>query len=161
FRMRWAMTAGVLALAGSLAPKAAVAPPQLLTLPSEGFPNTRHIRVLLPPAHTDPLNASRRSPLCSFFYGICALAPSGVPAAAAALWDARSIPPAIFVGIDNGGSTAESTNPGRDRAQEYLPYADPSWTGKDAPVPLGDRLPAFLFDEVMPLVNARYRTSTA
>ena len=41
----------------------------------------------------------------------------------------------------------------RDRASEYLPYDDQSWTTPDVPVPRGEHLPPFLFDEVMPLVS--------
>jgi enterochelin esterase-like enzyme len=159
FGMRWAMTAVC-----SLLPTLLAMPPassDLLTLRSQVFHNTRHLRVLLPPSYDDPANATRRYPVCYFFDGIAAFDAWGVPKVAPSLWRSGAIPPAIFVGIDNGGSTVESKSPGRDRAQEYLPYADQSWTGADAPAPLGTRLPAFLFDEVVPLVNARYRTSAS
>jgi enterochelin esterase-like enzyme len=161
--MRWTMVVAALLVGATLgAPPGPVSgPTELLTLRSQVFHNTRHLRVLLPPAYRDAANEARRYPVCYFFDGIAAFDAWGVPQVTATLWAAGAIPPAVLVGIDNGGSTAESKNPVRDRAQEYLPYADQSWTGKDAPVPLGASLPAFLFDEVMPLVNARYRTSTS
>jgi predicted alpha/beta superfamily hydrolase len=69
------------------------------------------------------------------------------------------IPPTIFVGIDNGGSTRESKNPGSDRANEYLPYPD-DFLLPPVPNPQGKLFPAFLEEEVRPLVESRYRTSS-
>jgi len=132
-----------------------------LTLRSKVFHNSRKLRVLKPPGYDDPKNLSVRYPVFYFLDGIAAFDAWSVPATAEALWRRRIIPPMLFVGIDNGGSTLESTNPVRDRASEYLPYPDQSWTTADAPLPRGDLLPTFLFDEVMPLVNARYRTNAA
>jgi enterochelin esterase-like enzyme len=131
-----------------------------LTLRSTVFENTRLLRVLLPPGYDDPANAARRYPVFYFFDGIAAFDAWGVPAVAERLWAKRQIPELIFVGIDNGGSTRESRKPVTDRASEYLPYADQSWTTPDAPLPRGDRLPAFFFDEVVPLVDGRFRTRT-
>lgn len=131
-----------------------------LTLRSKVFGNTRKLRVLKPPGYDDPKNQSVRYPVFYFLDGIAAFDAWGVPSTAEALWRQRAIPPMLFVGIDNGGSTLESANPVRDRASEYLPYPDQSWTAADAPLPRGDLLPSFLFDEVMSLVNNRYRTNT-
>jgi enterochelin esterase-like enzyme len=132
-----------------------------LTLHSTVFGNTRTLRVLTPPGYDDPANRDVRYPVFYFLDGIAAFDAWGVPDVAGDLWSRAAIRPVIFVGIDNGGSTLESTNPARDRASEYLPYRDQSWTEPDAPRPRGDRLPSFLFVEVMPLINARYRTNTA
>jgi enterochelin esterase-like enzyme len=131
-----------------------------LTLRSRIFNNTRTLRVLLPPGYDDPHKANTRYPVFYFLDGIAAFDAWGVPAAARELWSEHAIPPMLFVGIDNGGSTQETTNPVRDRASEYLPYPDQSWTTPDAPRPRGDSLPSFLFDEVMPLIDARFRTRT-
>lgn len=131
-----------------------------LTLRSKVFDNTRALRVLIPPGYDDPKNRTVRYPVFYFLDGIAAFDAWGVPSTAKALWRQHVIPPMLFVGIDNGGSTLESSNPVRDRASEYLPYPDQSWTTSDAPLPRGGLLPAFLFDEVMPLVNTHYRTTT-
>jgi enterochelin esterase-like enzyme len=131
-----------------------------LTLHSRVFRNTRQLRVLTPPGYGAPANRQTRYPVFYFLDGIAAFDAWGVPPVAAELWSRNEIPPLLFVGIDNGGSTRESRNPVSDRASEYLPYPDPSWTTADAPLPRAALLPAFLFDEVMPLINARYRTRT-
>jgi enterochelin esterase-like enzyme len=62
---------------------------------------------------------------------------------------AGSVPPLIVVGIDHAGR--------RERAHEYLPYPDVFLQPPD-PHPAGDRYPAFLVDEVLPFVDAHYRT---
>lgn len=131
-----------------------------LELVSEVFGNTRTIRVLLPPSYDERLEA--RYPVFYFTDGVAAFAEGGwnVPGVARGLWAGGRIREMIFVGIDNGGSTRESENPVRDRASEYLPYEDPTWTGADRPQPRGDRFPSFLFDEVMPLVDRMFRTET-
>jgi len=127
-----------------------------LSLTSRVFDNTRDLRVLLPPGYHDPVNATRRYPVFYFTDGVAAWHGWGVPEAARRLWREGAIPPYIFVGIDNGGSALESTDPARDRASEYLPYPDPSWT-EDPPEPRGQSFPAFLFDEVMPLIAEVFR----
>lgn len=131
-----------------------------VTLRSEIFRNTRKLRVLLPPGYDDPRNRSVRYPVFYFLDGIAAFDAWGVPQAALDLWSQQAIPLILFVGIDNGGSTLETTAPARDRASEYLPYPDQSWTTPDAPMPRGGLLPSFLFDEVVAAINARFRTNT-
>ncbi len=148
----------------ALVAAALAAPPALaaqardttLSLTSRVFDNTRTIRILLPPGYHDPANAARRYPVFYFTDGVAAWHGWGVPEVAQQLWDEGAIPHYIFVGIDNGGSTIESTEPARDRAEEYLPYPDPSWT-ESPPEPRGQLFPAFLFDEVMPLVAESFR----
>jgi predicted alpha/beta superfamily hydrolase len=68
------------------------------------------------------------------------------------------------VGIDNGGSTDKTTDPVRDRANEFLPYPDGGF-GLDRydpipPNPQGQRYPDFLIGEVMPLIERTYRVHT-
>jgi predicted alpha/beta superfamily hydrolase len=54
----------------------------------------------------------------------------------------------ILVGVDHAG---------KDRAHEFLPYKD--YVGDpDMPEPAGKRFPDFLVQEVMPLVDGKYRT---
>ena len=130
---------------------------RILTLKSRVFENTRHLRVLLPPGYHAPANRDRRYPVCYFTDGIAAWDAWAVPETANALWRHKKITELIFVAIDNGGSTRESTDPLRDRAGEYLPYPDQTWT-EHPPEPRGKRFPRFLFEEVLPLVNAEYRT---
>jgi enterochelin esterase-like enzyme len=65
----------------------------------------------------------------------------------------------IVVGIDNGGSTQESTNPIRDWANEYLPWPDPAEVNPDFKMndPMGKLYPDFLIQEVMPLIENNFR----
>ena len=133
-----------------------------LELESVVFQNTRTIRVLLPPGYTRPQNQQRRYPVFYFTDGVAAFDAGGwnVPGVVDSLWRKGVIPPCIVVGVDNGGSTKETTNPVVDRASEYLPYDDPTWTTTPRPQVLGTRFPQFLFDEVMPLVDSSFRTKT-
>jgi len=128
-----------------------------LTLRSRVFANTRTIRVLLPPGYDTPANGTRRYPVFYFTDGIAAWHAWGVPAVVKELWRKQAIPPFIFVGIDNGGSTRESKAPDRDRASEYLPYPDQTWA-EAPPEADGGRFPKFLFEEVVPLINRTFRT---
>jgi enterochelin esterase-like enzyme len=157
--MRSIWAAGLLVAAALVPTATGSRDPIELTLRSTVFRNTRHIRVLLPSGYDDAANKARRYPVCYFLDGIAAFDAWGVPVISRVLEARGEIPPHIFVGVDNGGSTIETTNPVRDRASEYLPYRDQSWTSPDAPAPRGSRLPSFLFDEVLPLVNARFRTN--
>jgi enterochelin esterase-like enzyme len=58
--------------------------------------------------------------------------------------------PLIVVGIDNAGR--------RGRFKEYFPYFD-KYLDPPEPDPRGTRYPAFLVDEVVPFIEARYRIS--
>ena len=144
---------------GSAVAQAAPAPEEL-ELTSRIFHNTRSLHVLLPPSYHDGARASTRYPVCYFLDGGAAFDPNGwdVPGTFTRLWAEHRIPEFIVVGVDNGGSTRESKNPGLDRASEFLPYADQSWTDAPAPVPQGAKHPAFLFTEVIPAVAHSYRT---
>jgi enterochelin esterase-like enzyme len=135
-------------------------PSRQLELHSEVFGNTRSLRIALPEGYDDPANRQLRYPVFYFLDGRPAFGPWGAPDAARRLAASGDIPPMIVVGIDNGGLTSSTVNAVRDRASEYIPYADPTWTDEDAPIPHGDRFPRFLVDEVMPRVNAEFRTLT-
>ena len=131
---------------------------ELLTLRSRVFGNTRTIRVWLPPGYNDEKRKSERYPVFYFTDGVAAFHGRQLGQIAAELTKAAKLPPTIFVGVDNGGSTHESKNPGSDRANEYLPYPDETLE-PPVPNPHGKLFPAFLESEVRPLVEKRFRTT--
>jgi predicted alpha/beta superfamily hydrolase len=130
---------------------------RLHSLTSQIFDNTRTIRVLVPPDYDAPENATRKYPVLYLLDGqnlfdACLSEISHhaweVDKTVYRLIRERRIPPLIVVGIDNAG---------KDRAAEYLPYKDYDGNPR-MPDPVGKKFPDFLTDEVMPLVNGRYRT---
>jgi len=131
---------------------------ELLTLHSKVFANTRFIRVWLPPDYANPTSASRKYPVFYFTDGIAVFHGRQLDRIAAQLILSGQIAPAIFVGIDNGGSTRESKSPGSDRANEYLPFPD-EYLEPPLPDPKGKLFPGFLTNEVRPLVESRYRVN--
>lgn len=133
---------------------------ELLTLRSKIFANTRTIRVWLPPDSDQSSQSQRKYPVFYFTDGVAAFHGRQLDRLATQLVLEWKIPPTIFVGIDNGGSTRESKNPGSDRAREYLPYPD-EFLSPPVPHPQGKLFPSFLEEEVRPLVESRYRTSNA
>jgi predicted alpha/beta superfamily hydrolase len=127
---------------------------------SRVFGNTRKLRVLLPDGYDRPENAARRYPVLylndgqNLFDTATAMfnpAEWQVDEAVRALAAGGRIQPLIVVGVDNAGR--------RGRPREYLPYVD-EFLQPPVPDPQGRHYPAFLADEVMPFVNARYRTRT-
>ncbi len=130
---------------------------RLHPLDSRIFGNTRTIRVLLPPGYDAPENQSRRYPVLYMLDGqnlfdACLSNVShhewGMDETVYRLVADRKIPPLIVVGVDHAG---------KDRAHEYLPYRD--FVGNpDMDEPAGKRFPDFLAQEVMPLVDGKYRT---
>jgi enterochelin esterase-like enzyme len=144
-------------------PAAAQSPPRTdtLTLHSDTFHNTRLLRIWLPPGYDDPANKSARYPVVYFTDGVATQHGRRLDSTAASLTTKGAIAPTIFVMIDNGGSTTTSRAPGRDRADEYLPYPDApaSW---DPPLahPHGKLFPDFLEHEVRPLVESKFRVRT-
>lgn len=130
---------------------------RLHRLESRVFGNTRTIRVLLPPGYDAAENAGRKYPVLYMLDGqnlfdACLSDVShkewGVDETLYRLVGEGRIPPMIVVGVDHAG---------KDRGHEYLPYKD--FVGNpQMPEPAGRRFPDFLTDEVMPLVDARYRT---
>jgi predicted alpha/beta superfamily hydrolase len=128
---------------------------RLLEFRSRVFRNTRMLRVWLPPRYDAPGNASRRYPVLYLNDGQNlfdrATAFAGVEwqvdETADRLIRQEVVPPLIVVGIDNAQS---------ERIKEYVPY-------RSFPPPIlrpkGKRYPAFLIDEVLPLVGERYRVA--
>jgi predicted alpha/beta superfamily hydrolase len=130
---------------------------RLHTLESRIFGNARTVRVLLPPGYDATENSNRRYPVLYLLDGQnlfdrCLSDVSHeewrVDETVYRLVREGRIPPMIVVGVDHAG---------RDRAKEYLPYRD--FVGApEMPEPMGRQFPDFLTGEVMPLVDARYRT---
>lgn len=161
----WVLCASLLGTAASRAAEpasaacesTAVGDLRLHALESKTFGNTRTIRVLLPPGYDEIENAQTRYPVLYLLDGqnlfdTCTNEFNhqewGVDETVQRLYAERRIPPMIVVGIDHAG---------KDRAHEYLPYRD--FVGNpDMPEPAGKRFPDFLAGEVLPLVDAKYRT---
>ncbi len=122
-----------------------------LKLTSKVFHNTRTLRVLVPPGYSDRQNVERRYPVLYLNDGYAVFTYWSAEDAINKLVQARAIEPFILVGIDNAGE--------RERANEYLPYADDS-VQPPLPHPQGQLYPKFLVDEVMPLINRKFRTKT-
>jgi predicted alpha/beta superfamily hydrolase len=129
----------------------------LHTLKSTIFGNERTIRVLLPEGYGDAANRDRRYPVLYLLDGqnvfdACLSDVSrhewGVDETVQRLVADKKIPAMIVVGVDHAG---------KDRAREYLPYKD--FTGNpDMDEPAGKQFPDFMAREVMPVVDANYRT---
>ncbi|MGH9522328.1 MAG: alpha/beta hydrolase [Terriglobales bacterium] len=133
---------------------------RILELRSAVFGNTRRIRVLLPPGYDAAANRDRRYPVLYLNDGqnLFDAATSvfnpmewKVDESVAALTATHEIQPLIIVGIDSVGR--------RGRATEYLPFAD-VYLRPPEPNVRGRNYPRFISDEVMPLINANFRTRT-
>jgi enterochelin esterase-like enzyme len=115
------------------------------------------VRVWLPPGYNDSDNAKRKYPTlylldgqtafdeCTAFHGEHELQ---VDEAVTKLIGEHAIPPMIVVGVDST----------RHRDSQYSPYPS-SVTDPEAPEPIGQQLPHFFADEVIPFVSTRYRVS--
>ncbi len=123
------------------------------------FGSTRTIRVLVPPGYDERANRKKRYPVLylndgqNLFDAATSLFNPlewQADEAFARLLKEKKIPPMIVVGIDNAGR--------RLRSDEYLPYEDKFLT-PPLPSPNGKKYPQFLTEEVMPFINAKYRTS--
>ena len=127
------------------------------TLESAIFGNQRKVRVWLPDGYGDAANKDRRYPVLYLLDGqnvfdACLSEVShhewGADETVQRLIAERKIPPMIVVGVDHAG---------KDRAREYLPYKD--FLGNpDMDEPAGKQFPDFMTREVLPLVDAQYRT---
>ena len=126
---------------------------------SKIFGNTRTIRVLVPPGYNDKANRKKRYPVLylndgqNLFEAATSLFNPlewQIDETVHRLINEKKIPPLIIVGIDNGGR--------QRRPDEYLPYEDKYLT-PPVPLPNGKKYPQFLTEEVMPFINAEYRTS--
>ena len=126
---------------------------------SATFGNTRTLRILLPPGYDAPENRERRYPALYLNDG------QNLFDAATSTFTGREwrvdetvreltatgrIPPIVVVGIDHAGR--------HERFREYFPWVD-RFLGPPEPDPQGARYPAFLVDEVIPFIEARYRVA--
>lgn len=137
---------------------------RLHSFKSVTFGNTRLLRVLVPDGYDLPANRARH-------YAVLYLADGQnvfdsttsvfgphewrVDETVHQLVARGTIPPMIVVGVDDAGPIA--------RSHEYLPYPDTSNARRDPnydPNPQGKRYPDFMTTEVMPFINAHYRTLT-
>jgi predicted alpha/beta superfamily hydrolase len=118
--------------------------------------NKRNLIVYLPPDYDS--ETTRRYPVMymhdgqNVFDGMTSYIPNGEWQAdenAERLIRAGKIEPIIIVGIDNGGM---------ERGNEYLPTR--AKLGKDEMGGKADLYGKMLIDEIMPTINARYRTKT-
>jgi enterochelin esterase-like enzyme len=143
---------------GAGAPRGAVGDLRLHTFTSRVFGNTRMLRVLVPDGYDRPERRAQRYPVLYlndgqnlFDSATAVLNPREwrVDETVRALVAAGHIPPLIVVGIDNAGR--------RGRFREYFPYVDP-YLRPPEPDPQGRLYPEFLVDEVIPFIEARYRT---
>lgn len=127
-------------------------------LKSRVFPSSRSIRVLLPPRYA-AASPEKVFPAFYFTDGIATFRSERLPEIGRRLMSQGAIPDYVFVGIDNGGSTVETKNPARDRANEYLPYADVS--DPNLPHPEGAKFPFFLSTEVQPQIQRRFHVDAS
>ncbi len=126
-----------------------------ITLHSKVFPGERKLRVWLPPGYE--ASGQRRYPVLYMLDGQNAFDTCTgylgqewtLDEVATRLITGGVIPPIVIVGIDNAGA---------QRANEYLPYADP-FTPANGQME-GDRMAAFLSGDVMPAVAASFRVSS-
>jgi predicted alpha/beta superfamily hydrolase len=124
---------------------------------SRVFDNTRTLRVLVPDGYDAEQNGERRYPVLYLNDGQNLFDASTsvlnrmewrVDETVRELTSAGRIAPMIVVGIDSAGR--------RGRFREYFPYVD-AYLRPPEPNPQGKRYPAFLVDEVIPYIEARYR----
>jgi predicted alpha/beta superfamily hydrolase len=132
---------------------------EILSLHSKVFNNTRSIRVYLPPGY---YRSYKHYPVLYMNDGIATFDAYDIENLVDSLINHKLIEPVIIVGIDNGGSVKNSKNPVRDRANEYLPWPDINESVESNKIekPIGSKYPYFLFDEVMPLINQKFKTKT-
>ena len=163
---RWAISLmGCLSFSG-MPLSAQAAPPlrgavvgdlRLDTLESRVFGNRRLLRVLLPPGYDERRNRRRHYPVLYLNDGQNLFDPATaifgpaewhVDEAVDSLVRAGVLEPLIVVGIDNAGRAG--------RAHELLPFPDAFLSPPDS-APAGALYPGFLVDEVIPLIEGRYR----
>jgi enterochelin esterase-like enzyme len=125
-------------------------------LTSKVFGNKRMLRVWLPPGYNDRQNRKRLYPVFYLNDGQNLFDPATafggvewqVDETAERLIRDRRIEPLIIVGIDNAQD---------NRIREYVPYRS-----SDLPVRtvVGKKYPEFLFNEVMPFIQKKYRIAS-
>ena len=127
------------------------------SLQSATYSDKRTIRIWLPVGYDAAENAQKRYPVLYMFDGqtlfdTCT-AFSGeqelqVDETLTRLIRDNTVQPLIVIGMDSSSR----------RTHEYRPYRD-TVTDPTAPEPIGKDLPAFVVNEVMPYVSARYRVT--
>jgi enterochelin esterase-like enzyme len=125
---------------------------QKRTFTSTTFGDPQTLRIWLPPGYNNPTNAQKNYPVLYMLDGeklFDACTSSfhhewQIDETLTRLIDDGTIEPIIVVGIDS---------PGKRRADEYIPYADPLFS---APEPHGKLFPEFLATEVLPLINREF-----
>lgn len=126
----------------------------VFTIATDHLTRRPTIRVWLPPGYDDPANADRHYPVMymhdaqNLFDAATSFKGEewGVDETLTSLIDEHKVPPLIVVGIDNGP----------DRAGDY----NPPYTESDGHKNHADRYLAFITDDLMPLIDERYRTRT-
>lgn len=121
------------------------------------FGDPQTLRIWLPPGYHDPANAARVYPVLYLLDGQnlfdAKTATFGtewqVDETLTRLIGEGRVRPLIVVGIDS---------PGDRRTQEYAPYPDPVYLA-GLTRPQGQLFPAFMTDDVLPLVQREYRVA--
>jgi predicted alpha/beta superfamily hydrolase len=173
-KMKYCLSGIALALAIAASPATAQVKPcistvvghlEIVPLVSRVFHNSRQLRVWLPPGYGDAANAERKYPVLYVLDGASAFDACtafrneelSLDEVLTQLIASGKIPPVIAVGIDNGSDAAGHPNDMMgDRAREYLVYPDPA--DPDTPRVHGDQMPAFLEQDVIPAIAAKFRT---
>src|SRR5947209_2940060 len=128
---------------------------QIFRFDSKIFGNTRMLRVWLPPGYDDAANRSRKYPVLYMFDGqdlfdVCTGPESAyewqIDETLTRLIAEGKIDPMIVVGIDNAGESRE---------HEYLPWRDVI-ISPEMPEPQGRRMPEFMLQEVVPVIEKKY-----
>ena len=137
------------------APQADTSRVVVIPIASRVLGNTRALRVYLPPGAA-PGDTARRFPALYLNDGFAVMSPRGWNARRTldSLIAARAVAPMVVVAIDNAASIPGIPDPGRARADEYLPYPDA--TEPDLPSPRGGEYARFVVEEVVPLVERSF-----
>jgi predicted alpha/beta superfamily hydrolase len=130
---------------------------EIVDFESRVFGNTRKLRIWLPSGYDDPGNRDHSYPVLYLNDGQNLF--DGGTAAFGREWKADETATelqrtgraqaVVIVGIDNTG---------RQRAREYLPWPDDSYSPPE-PDPQGRHYAQFLSNEVLPFVEQRYRVA--
>ncbi len=127
---------------------------ETIQLSSNVFKNERMLRILLPPGYYDNSLKNKRYPVLYLNDGFSVFKNWRIKQTVYGLIDSGLVTPLIIVGVDNAINT-ENRNPDL-RTNEYLPY--PEKTESTVPDPQGKLFPEFMVNEVVPLINSKYRT---
>ena len=130
---------------------------QIITINSKVYKNIRNLRVWLPANYFAPVNRNKRYPVLYMQDGQNLFDEATAfnhewkfDETVQFLTGSMMIHPMIVVGIDNTPR----------RANEYLPYPDPktkSWANPETQDVHGKEYGDFVINEVMPLIQKKYR----